>query len=44
MFEAIGDILAGALAGAVLCLFVWRGFSNALAGVANTKKRMGKQD
>jgi hypothetical protein len=40
----ISDILTGLLAAVVLCLFLWRGLSNALAGVANTKKRMGKQD
>jgi hypothetical protein len=40
----LSDILSGLLAAVVFALFAWRGVSNALAGVANTKKRLGKED
>ena len=38
------DLLSGLIAAVFFALLVWRGVSNVRAGVANTKKRMGKQD
>jgi uncharacterized protein YbdZ (MbtH family) len=37
-------VLADVMLVGVALLFLWRGFSNVVAGWRNTKKKLGKQD